>query len=169
VKFHPRGPDLAGTAIASRICNDETRFHLNGVFFESGGSKCRMVLTDGHRLSKVERTFLSGPKLSAGVIIVLLRSAIPCARRSGKITCRIVAAMKWCGTWRQRTLVVKPRGEQGALPMPGPPVSATQRSARRNGQHDATVSTTQRSARRSGQHDAAVSTTQRSARPSTRT
>jgi DNA polymerase-3 subunit beta len=51
------------------ICNDETRFHLNGVFFESDGSKARMVSTDGHRLSKVERTIPNGPKLSAGVII----------------------------------------------------------------------------------------------------
>jgi DNA polymerase-3 subunit beta len=51
------------------ICNDETRFHLNGVFFESDGSKSRMVSTDGHRLSKVERTIAGGPKLSAGVII----------------------------------------------------------------------------------------------------
>src|ERR1700704_3939202 len=51
------------------ICNDETRFHLNGVFFESDGSKCRMVSTDGHRLSKVERTIPNGPKLSAGGII----------------------------------------------------------------------------------------------------
>ncbi len=51
------------------VCNDETRFHLNGVFFESDGSKSRMVSTDGHRLSKVERTIAGGPKLSAGVII----------------------------------------------------------------------------------------------------
>ena len=51
------------------VCNDETRFHLNGVYFESDGSKCRMVSTDGHRLSKVERTIANGPKLSAGVII----------------------------------------------------------------------------------------------------
>ncbi len=51
------------------VCNDETRFHLNGVFFESDGSKARMVSTDGHRLSKVERTIPNGPKLSAGVII----------------------------------------------------------------------------------------------------
>jgi DNA polymerase III beta subunit len=51
------------------VCNDETRFHLNGVFFESDGSKSRMVSTDGHRLSKVERTIANGPKLSAGVII----------------------------------------------------------------------------------------------------
>jgi hypothetical protein len=51
------------------VCNDETRYHLNGVFFESDGSKSRMVSTDGHRLSKVERTIADGPKLSAGVII----------------------------------------------------------------------------------------------------
>src|SRR3954466_5851603 len=51
------------------VCNDETRFHLNGVFFECDGSKARMVSTDGHRLSKVERTIAAGPKLSAGVII----------------------------------------------------------------------------------------------------
>ncbi len=51
------------------VCNDETRFHLNGVYFESDGSKSRMVSTDGHRLSKVERTIPNGPKLTAGVII----------------------------------------------------------------------------------------------------
>jgi DNA polymerase III subunit beta len=51
------------------VCNDETRFHLNGVYFESDGSKSRMVSTDGHRLSKVERTLPNGPKLSAGIII----------------------------------------------------------------------------------------------------
>ncbi|CAN5854389.1 DNA polymerase III subunit beta [soil metagenome] len=51
------------------VCNDETRFHLNGVSFESDGSKATMVSTDGHRLSKVERTIANGPKLTAGVII----------------------------------------------------------------------------------------------------
>lgn len=51
------------------VCNDETRFHLNGVYFECDGSKARMVSTDGHRLSKVERTIANGPKLSSGVII----------------------------------------------------------------------------------------------------
>ena len=44
------------------VCNDETRFHLNGVFFESDGSKARMVSTDGHRLSKVERTIAERPQ-----------------------------------------------------------------------------------------------------------
>jgi len=51
------------------VCNDETRFHLNGVLFESSGSKARMVSTDGHRLSKIERALPGGPQLSAGVII----------------------------------------------------------------------------------------------------
>jgi DNA polymerase-3 subunit beta len=51
------------------VCNDETRFHLNGVLFESNGAKAKMISTDGHRLSKVERGLAGGPQLSAGVII----------------------------------------------------------------------------------------------------
>ena len=51
------------------VCNDETRFHLNGVLFESNGTQARMVSTDGHRLSKVERALPGGPQLTAGVII----------------------------------------------------------------------------------------------------
>jgi DNA polymerase-3 subunit beta len=51
------------------VCNDETRFHLNGVYFECDGTRARMVSTDGHRLSKVERDLPGGPQLSAGVII----------------------------------------------------------------------------------------------------
>ena len=51
------------------VCNDETRFHLNGIFFESNGQTSRMVSTDGHRLSKVERQIAAGPVLAAGVII----------------------------------------------------------------------------------------------------
>lgn len=51
------------------VCNDETRFHLNGIFFESNGTVSRMVSTDGHRLSKVERQIPGGPVVSAGVII----------------------------------------------------------------------------------------------------
>lgn len=41
------------------VSNDETRYHLNGVFFEKQSSaneiRYRMVATDGHRLSLVER------------------------------------------------------------------------------------------------------------------
>lgn len=51
------------------VCNDETRFHLNGVLFECDGAMARMVSTDGHRLSKVDRPLPGGPQLSSGVII----------------------------------------------------------------------------------------------------
>lgn len=51
------------------VSNDETRFHLNGVLFESDGDSSRMVSTDGHRLSKIDRALANGPKLTAGVII----------------------------------------------------------------------------------------------------
>lgn len=50
------------------ISTDETRYHLNGVLFESDGKVGRMVSTDGHRLSKIERP-LAGPELAAGIII----------------------------------------------------------------------------------------------------
>ena len=51
------------------VSSDETRFHLNGVLFECDGAKARMVSTDGHRLSKIERTLTGGPQLAVGVII----------------------------------------------------------------------------------------------------
>jgi DNA polymerase III subunit beta len=51
------------------VCNDETRFHLNGVLFESDGARARMVSTDGHRLSKVERNLSGAPQLPTGIII----------------------------------------------------------------------------------------------------
>jgi DNA polymerase-3 subunit beta len=51
------------------VCHDETRFHLNGVLFECDGVNARMVSTDGHRLSKVDRRLPGAPQLSSGVII----------------------------------------------------------------------------------------------------
>jgi DNA polymerase-3 subunit beta len=51
------------------VSNDETRFHLNGVLFESNGTNARMVSTDGHRLSKVDRPLAGGPTLNSGIII----------------------------------------------------------------------------------------------------
>jgi DNA polymerase-3 subunit beta len=51
---------------------DETRYNLNGVFFEvdTEGGKVRMVATDGHRLARVDRAI--GPDiegLASGVIV----------------------------------------------------------------------------------------------------
>jgi DNA polymerase-3 subunit beta len=51
------------------ISTDETRYHLNGVLFESDGNVARMISTDGHRLSKIERPLAGGPKLTQGIII----------------------------------------------------------------------------------------------------
>ena len=51
------------------VSNDETRFHLSGVLFECDGERARMISTDGHRLTRVERPLSGGPTLPAGVII----------------------------------------------------------------------------------------------------
>jgi DNA polymerase-3 subunit beta len=57
------------------VSNDETRYHLNGVYFEQmkseGNASYRMVATDGHRLSLIERQTESNPitAFSQGCII----------------------------------------------------------------------------------------------------
>jgi len=52
------------------ISNDETRYILNGVFFEPREKGLvRMVATDGHRLALVERELVGDFKLKGGVII----------------------------------------------------------------------------------------------------
>lgn len=59
--------------VSYAMSNDETRYTLNGVYLEgvtSGGkSSLRMVATDGHRLSFIERPFKGTAKISKGVII----------------------------------------------------------------------------------------------------
>lgn len=51
------------------ISTDETRYNLNGVFFDPGNDMLRMVATDGHRLSMVEKPFTGKFGLRKGVII----------------------------------------------------------------------------------------------------
>lgn len=57
------------------VSNDETRYHLNGVYFErltdESGINFRMVATDGHRLSLIDKKVeMASPKKKAeGVII----------------------------------------------------------------------------------------------------
>ncbi|MCB0369659.1 MAG: DNA polymerase III subunit beta [Bdellovibrionales bacterium] len=53
------------------VSNDETRYHLNGVYFElTPQGNCRMVATDGHRLSLINKQ-LDNVKtnFTSGVII----------------------------------------------------------------------------------------------------
>lgn len=52
------------------ISNDESRYNLHGVYLEQTGDKTlRMVATDGHRLSFVDREVSQSVKLPKGVII----------------------------------------------------------------------------------------------------
>jgi DNA polymerase III subunit beta len=55
------------------MSTDETRYNLNGVYIDEKrgdkGSKVKMVATDGHRLSIVERDFKAGWNLKKGVIV----------------------------------------------------------------------------------------------------
>ena len=76
LKFHkveaPVLRDLIAKTFFS-ISNDETRSHLNGVLFECEGTgdkaTARMVSTDGHRLSKCERSLPGAPQLMPGIVI----------------------------------------------------------------------------------------------------
>ena len=56
------------------VSTDETRYHLNGVYFEvrneEGASVYRMVATDGHRLSMVDRKIGTGAKGTPQGVIV---------------------------------------------------------------------------------------------------
>ncbi len=51
------------------ISTDETRYNLNGVLFEPSGDALRLVATDGHRLSLVERPVGAAFGLKRGVIL----------------------------------------------------------------------------------------------------
>lgn len=70
VKIH--GPTLLEMVrkTAYAISSDETRYILNGVYFEPReAGHVRMVATDGHRLALVDRELVGDFKLKAGVII----------------------------------------------------------------------------------------------------
>jgi len=51
------------------ISADETRHNLNGVLFEATEAGVRMVATDGHRLSMVQRELAGAFNLKRGVIV----------------------------------------------------------------------------------------------------
>jgi DNA polymerase-3 subunit beta len=60
--------EMIGKTVFS-ISQDDTRPHLASVLFESDGESARMISTDGHRLSKVGKVLVNGPKLASGVLI----------------------------------------------------------------------------------------------------
>jgi DNA polymerase-3 subunit beta len=51
------------------VSSDETRRHLSGIYLEWLEGTVRMVSTDGHRLSKVEKEVGAGLPLEVGVIV----------------------------------------------------------------------------------------------------
>ena len=55
--------------VAFAACIDDSRAYLAGVYFQARANVARMVATDGHRLSKAERSWNGGPTCEAGVII----------------------------------------------------------------------------------------------------
>jgi len=64
------------------VSNDETRYHLNGVYFEpSENNMIRMVATDGHRLSFVDRSlFAESSKIFPKGIIIPKKGVIELKR-----------------------------------------------------------------------------------------
>jgi DNA polymerase-3 subunit beta len=62
------------------VSNDETRYHLNGVYFQqfsnNGSNQYRMVATDGHRLSMVNRSIDSGTDLLNGGGVIVPRKGL---------------------------------------------------------------------------------------------
>src|ERR1700677_641305 len=51
------------------VSTDETRYVLNGVFFQVDGGKLRMVATDGHRLAFIEKKLENKSENKSSVII----------------------------------------------------------------------------------------------------
>jgi DNA polymerase-3 subunit beta len=54
---------------AFAVSTDETRYNLNGVFFEPAAGAIRLVATDGHRLSLSEKALAGDFGLKRGVIL----------------------------------------------------------------------------------------------------
>jgi len=72
VPFVPVEPEtllglIERTAFA--VSSDETRYNLNGVFFEPVSGAVRLVATDGHRLSMADAPVEGDFKLKKGVIL----------------------------------------------------------------------------------------------------
>ncbi|MBI4041606.1 MAG: DNA polymerase III subunit beta [Deltaproteobacteria bacterium] len=76
-KFYEIAPEILQEMIHKTLfsaSSDETRYHLNGVFFEKpkkSSNQIRMVATDGHRLSLINKEIAFSKELSfnRGIII----------------------------------------------------------------------------------------------------
>lgn len=120
----PRFPDFAANtwipvpacdvrsifeSVADAVCRDDTRFHLNGVFFEATDAVLRGVATDGHRLFKAERPS-HGTSLRLAKGVVIPARGIAAATKAMKGHALIGMAIKAPFAWFQigdATLAVK--------------------------------------------------------------
>lgn len=84
-------PDVRETlaAVEFAICQDETRFHLNGVFVEYDGAKLTCVATDGHRLAKAQREISREGDFATSGVIVPARAVKQLHRLLGKGECHV--------------------------------------------------------------------------------
>jgi DNA polymerase-3 subunit beta len=69
VKVEPRVLLEMIELTAFAVSSDETRYNLNGVFFEPSPGSLRTVATDGHRLSLAERAMEGDFHVKKGVIL----------------------------------------------------------------------------------------------------
>ena len=59
------------------VSSDETRYHLNGVYFEQKDDQAyTMVATDGHRLSLINKKLPSTPLLTTGQGVIIPRKGL---------------------------------------------------------------------------------------------
>lgn len=59
------------------VSNDETRYHLNGVYFEQkGDAGYTMVATDGHRLSLIQKKLPANKLMLAGQGVIIPRKGL---------------------------------------------------------------------------------------------
>lgn len=59
------------------VSNDETRYHLNGVYFEQKGELgYTMVATDGHRLSLIQKSLPSQKLMTQGQGVIIPRKGL---------------------------------------------------------------------------------------------
>lgn len=59
------------------VSNDETRYHLNGVYFEQKSDQgCTMVATDGHRLSLITKEIPVSQSVTQGQGVIIPRKGL---------------------------------------------------------------------------------------------
>ena len=93
------------------VCKDETRFHLNGVLIEATSARTRMVATDGHRLTMVERDACmnaldASTRLTKGAIIPSKACAVAVRLLAKAPTCELTVTDTHAWVCREGTEIV---------------------------------------------------------------